>query len=304
MAKADIQIHPNLLPNPSALGAVRIRQDVLYTNEKGEEKSGVRKRADKVLGKLQEALGQILEPDETVLYAARCLAPVSPFEQLSFGWYIYYIAATALVFTNKRILHFAVKGNGEWKRSLRAVGWGDIAEARVKGWWSHTLELKYRNGKKERYWGLRRPDGKKIRVLAEKLIPESSGETTAAQGMVPLCPDCRTALAADVYQCQQCRLMFKDAGTMTRRSIVIPGGGYFYCGQWFLGILDAFAEAFLLLVLLLLLLEVVGATKPDAGQEPATWGAVVFVFILLAIEKLFTIYHCKRFVREFIPVKN
>jgi hypothetical protein len=98
-------------------------------------------------------------------------------------------------------------------------------------------------------------------------------------------------------------MLFKDKATALRRSLLIPGGGYFYTGHTFLGIVDAIAEGFLTLVVLLLILEISGVTSAPPGEAPATWGMVIFVLVLLGIEKLFTIHHANRFIRDYIPAE-
>jgi hypothetical protein len=292
----------------STLLGVPIREDTLSTDHQGEEKPKTRKRAEEVVEKLQEVLRKAVGPEEAVLYVARCQAPVSPFEQLTFGWYIYYVTATVLVFTNRRLLHFDVTRKGTWKRMLRAVSWGDIDQAKVTGWLSKYLELKYRTGKKERYWRLSREDGNKIKVLLEAIFAAGGRESTAAETVTSLCPDCLAELAPRVYNCPRCGLVFKDEKTMVRRSLLIPGGGYFYTGHWFLAIGDFLVEAYLLVLVVVFALFAVGVlvdTSTQPGEAPlaggAAWIAAGFVAAILAIEKLLTIHHCKRFVHAFMP---
>lgn len=308
MPLPDFPIHSDQFPRQSAQGGVRVREDTLHSDHRGKERKAIRKRAAKALEKLQEPLSKLLEPEEVVLYVARAQAPASWFEQLTLGGVIYRITGTMLVLTNRRLLHFLVTSNGAWKRSLRSVRWGDLTEAKVKGFLHRTLQLQYRNGKKETYWGLRRDDSKKIKVLLSAILPAATGEGSAVQGMASLCPNCRAPLEAGIYRCSQCFLVFKDETTMGRRSWVLPGGGYFYTGHPWLGIADFIAEAYLSIVVLIYFAVGAGLLADplvEAGEEPvsggAAWGAAAFVGILLAIEKWFTVHHCRRFIREFIP---
>ena len=310
MPAKDVQFHPNIYPKLNTRGAVNIREDVIFTNPKGEEKKSIRKRNEKALDQLQEALPRLLQPDEAVLYIARCEAPASFGDQFTLGWYLYQVTGSVLVVTNRRILHFFVKpktfggrDGWNWRRSVRAVAWGDIAELKVSGWFSPSATVKYRNGKKEKFWKFRGEDGKKLRLLAETILPGAASESTAAQGIASLCPRCFAALAPDLYQCAQCRLLFKDKATALRRSLLIPGGGYFYTGHIFLGVMDAIAEGFLMLIILLLLLEVAGVTATPPGEQPADWAIVVVFLFLLGVEKLFTIHHANRFIRDYIPAE-
>ncbi|MGH9777844.1 MAG: hypothetical protein ACRD5I_05480 [Candidatus Acidiferrales bacterium] len=313
MPVKDILIHPELPPQLLSLDGVLLREDTLYTNRKGKEKRGIRKRAEEALTKLKGTLAAVLEPDEAVLYVARANAPATLLEQFTFGWYIYYITASLLVFTNRRVLDFHLDlgsfGRWKWTHGLRSVRWGDLQQARVKGLLTRSLELRYRNGKKETYRLARWGDANKIKMMLENLLHASHSETSAAQQMVSLCPDCYAVLAERAEECGQCQLRFKTQKEMTWRSLLFPGGGYFYTGYWSLGVMDALVESFLLFALAAWLLAAAGFSQPFRGPlEPrltpgealASAGIIV---LILAIEKLFTIHHGRRFLQVLIPAR-
>ena len=310
MANPDFRVHPGESPRLSTVQGLPVREDTVFTNEKGQEKKGIRNRAEKVFEKLGEEIRRVLAPDEAVLYVARCQAPVSTLDQTTLGWYIYYVTATVVVFTNRRLLHFGVKRNGEWNKILRSASWGDVEDVKIKGWLSKTLELKYRTGKKEKYWNISRDDGNKLKVLLDALLAAGASESSPAQTMVSLCPSCLAELTPQVYQCAKCGLQFKDEKTMVRRSLIVPGGGYFYTGHWFLGVGDFIVEAYLLVMVIVLAATAAGSiTDPlvEPGQEPiagaAAWIAAGFIAAILAAEKWLTVHHCRRFIREFIPLR-
>jgi len=309
MSLLDLPVHPEQSPRLTSLQGVRVREDTLYSNHRGAEKKGIRKRAETAIEKLQEVLRRALGPEEAVLYVARCQAPVGAFDQFTLGWYIYYVTGTILVFTNRRLLQFGVRRNGDWKQTLRTVSWGDMDGAQVKGWLGPVLELKYRSGKKEKYWNLRRDDAKKIKTLLSAIMSAGARETSGSQEMVTLCPFCLSELTPAVYQCPKCRAAFKDEKTMLRRSWLIPGGGYFYTGHWFLAFGDFLVEAYLLVLLFVVLGFAVGFIRDTSSNPGETalaggeaWVAVGFVAAILVVEKLMTIHHCRRFIREFIPL--
>ncbi|MBZ5646265.1 MAG: hypothetical protein LAN37_03460 [Acidobacteriia bacterium] len=305
MAKADIQIHENTAPRPASLSGLRFREDVAFTNAKGEEDKGTRKRVNKALEKLGDVLQRAMGQDEAVLYAVRLQAPIGAFEQYGLGWYVYRITATVLVFTNRRILHLGVDASGKWKGSLKSVAYGDIAKAEPKGWLSGVLWLTYKNGKKEKYWGMRGDGVRKMKALFAALLPASGGESTPAAGMASLCPDCLAPLTEKVYQCAGCGLVFKDEGTMKKRALLIPGGGYFYCGQTLLGVLGLIGEAWLILLIVIFAIAA-AATWGKPPAKPDDLGAVgmlvtaVLVLGILMLEKLLVIHHCRRLLRDFI----
>jgi len=302
-------VHPQQSARLGSLHGVPVREDALYTNHKGEEKKGIRKRAERAIDKLQGILQKVIGPDEAVLYVVRCQSPVSLFEQFTMGWYVYYVSQTVLIFTNRRLLQFQVKRDGSWKRGLRSLQWGDVEQAKVKGWLSRTLEVKHRTGKKETYWRLGGGDARKIRILLERIFSVGALESSAAQGMVSLCPNCLAVLTPGVYKCSACGLAFKDERTMVRRSLLIPGGGYFYVGHWFLGIGDFIVEAYLLVLAVVSLFLALAKPAPPSGADQGIDGPTVMLTVavffggILAIEKWLTVRHCRRLIRDFIPAE-
>ena len=307
MPTTQIPIHSDQSVRLSSHFGILVREDVAFTNRKGVEKKSVGKRAEKVLDKLQEPLRKILEPEEAVLYIARAQILPGVFEQFLLGWYVAYLTPAMLVLTNRRLLHLSVRRNGSWNRAVRSVRWGDLESGKTKGLLSAKLHVKYRNGKKEVYWRLRGDDGKKIRLLLEVLLPSAAGETSPALSMTSLCPECRGALTPGIYECPSCRLRFKDERTLLWRSILIPGGGFFYTGHAFLGTLHLLVDLIVLLELVLLGATAIGlwASKPSPGQHVADRGAVlmavVFLAALLALHKGAVTRITGNLVRGFIP---
>jgi len=307
MGAHDLRIHPSVSARLVSIHGAQIREDSVFTNDRGEEKKGIRKNAEKALEKLRDILPLVLASDEVVLYVARCQSPVSAFEQITLGWYIYYVTGVVVVLTNRRLLHFDVTRSGDWKRMLRAVSWGDLEEAKITGWLSKNLALKYRSGRKAKYWKLSRQDGKKIKVLVEAIYA-GGRESSSAQTMTSLCPQCRAELTPRVYDCAKCGFAFKDEKTMVRRSWLIPGGGYLYTRHWFLGIGDFLVEAYLLILVLTTVLIGAGVivdTPREPGDEPlagaAAWAAAAILAAVLGVEKVLTVHHCRRFIRDFMP---
>lgn len=300
MAKADTTIHQQQLARVMPSGNTSVREDVLFSNHKGEERSGIRKRNTKALEKLRPALEQLLQPGEAVLYIARGRTPLTVLEQLTSGWWTYMLASAALVFTNQRILFFPVKTDGSWKESVRTALWGDVADVKYNGFVTRNIALTYRNGQKETYLGFRAGDAKKIALIAHALIPISAGEMSVTHGAVQLCPDCRKPLTAGVYSCTSCGLVFKNEKSMILRSIFLPAGGYFYTGHPMIALLPALVEIIFLIDVLGLIL--VGNHDPQAPGNLA--GGILVLFVFWALETAITILHCRRYIREYIPLRR
>jgi len=310
MLKSDAGLQANLMPRLATAAGIAIREDVAFTNADGKENKKIRQRAETTLQRLQEPLRRVLQQDEAVLYVLRAQSPVSLVQQVTTGWYIYQLTQCVLVVTNRRLLQFQVEPGlfsrdaWKWRSSWRMVAWGDVKDIKLSGLLACEMYLTYLNGKKEKFWGIERKDKKKLELLLARLAPSTQGEMTSASGIVQLCPKCAAALASGIYSCASCGQRFKDEQTARIRSILIPGGGYFYTGMIWLGIVDAIVESFLLLALLALTLEAAGIVPPDAGQAPASWGMVGFMLVIIAIEKWVTIYHSQHRVRDYMPISH
>jgi hypothetical protein len=310
MADVNLPIHGTQVPRRVSANGVSIREDVLYTDAKGNPDERGQKRADGALSALREILPSLLEPNEAVLYVIKgCQAPVGVLEQLFLGWYIYRVTATRLVFTNLRLLHFGMESDKKWNRTLKSVRWGDLLQAKTKGWINRLLELKYAKGTKERYWRLRRKDSQKAKVILEAVMPLSRGEATPAQGMEFLCPNCRAALTARTYQCASCGQKFKDEKTLLRWTLLIPGGGYLYSGLTFLGVMTFLTEGAFLLAVVYYALMALGLVAPETSangrrmQAGELWTAVIVLAVFLGLNKAVEYLHSRRVIRKFLPLK-
>jgi hypothetical protein len=295
---ADLPIHSNRIPQTTQLGTIFLRNDVLFTNDQGEEKTSILKRNQKTLQKLIPALQAVLLPGETVLYVARAQSPLSLLEQFTAAWWTRLLAAAATVVTNQRLLFFPVKRDGTWRESVRVVSWGDLAEVKAQGFIVKNIVFKSKDGAKTTYTNFRRADAKKIAAIASVILPLASGEMTAAHGFVQLCPGCRHTLTPGLYSCSGCAMAFKDEKTMITRSIFLPGGGYFYTGHPLIAIFPAVVEVFFVLDILVYLIA--GSHSPKAA--PNVLPTVAILGLFWALETAVTILHCRRYIRDYIPL--
>lgn len=308
MATPDVLVHPSQMARVMSNNGLRIREDLLFTDAKGRESHSVRRKAEKVLAKWQDILPAILEKDETVLYVVNnAVAPLSTFEQLTLGWQAYAVMGTTLVFTNTRMLHFGIDSSAKWTRVLKSVRWGDVAEGEVKGWLARVLDLHCLSGKKERYSRLPMGTAKKVNDILAAVIPASRSEMSSAQGVQSLCPDCRSGLTSGTYQCMQCGLKFKNEKTLLNRTLLIPGGGYFYAGMSLAGLLSFVGEGIFLLVGLMyaaMAVHLMDANRAENGRVMGSaelWSLAGFLLLLVAFHKLIEYRHGLRVIRTFLP---
>jgi len=311
MPNNDLPIYATQLPRLTTADGVQLREDVLFTSEKGEPDERRKKRALEALSSLREILPNLLEKDETVLYVVKtCQAPMGSLEQFLLGWNAYRVSATRLVFTNLRLLHFGMESDKKWRRTVKAVRWGDITEAKVKGWLNRKLQLRYANGMKESYWRLQRKDSLKIKAILDAVIPQSRGQATPAQGFQSICPDCRAVLTAGKYECASCGLRFKDEKTLLTRTLLIPGGGYMYASMTLLGVLNFFTEGLFTVAAIFWILMMVGIIAPERDadgrvmQSGETLTVALFFLLLVGSHKALEYVHGRRAIRTFLPWKK
>jgi hypothetical protein len=181
---------------------------------------------------------------------------------------------------------------------VQGVGWGDLAEARAKGGLGRLFVLRYRNNQKETFWRLAGVFGKKLQTLAPLLLNANLGEATAAGGPTALCPKCLGPLTAGVYRCAQCGQEFRDEKKLFWRTLLIPGGEYFYVRQIGLGVLQGIIEAIILVYAVVLASIAITSGGDDAVDAGV---AAVFIFLVLIFHKLAAYGQCRRMVRGFLP---
>lgn len=265
--------------------------DVLFSNHKNIYNQKIEKRQRKLLKKLS-FLSPFLDDDEKILLVTTGCSPTSVAEQLLTGWIVFYLKRALFVFTNKRFFHIPTTKNFSYRCSIAQILYADCQKIVCKG---SKLIAQYKNGKTEKFVSLARRERKKIKTLLANLPLEG------AQSPVPqkthLCPRCTKPLVKNKFSCPNCNLPFKSKGKAIAVSIIFPGGGYFYTRHPYLGIGDALAEVYLSV---LVILSVIGVITGAEGMVFAAF----FIALILAFEKLITVYHANHFVSEFIPINR
>jgi len=306
MATTDVSIHAGVPARPLDLNGIRVREDVLYADAKGREKTKLHKRAAKAFDNLGDILRRVLEPTETIFYIAEAqIMPGALAQLFGGGWHSYSIPQTLLFFTERRIMAFRLRkhmGGWTWNRGLKELRWGDLLQAVPGGFLVHSLTLKFRNGEKQAYWRVPSGDSKKIKLLVQVLQPNGSGLSTSVGGMVSLCPNCLATLAPGNYQCPSCGARFKDEKTLVWRGLVVPGGASLYVGASVLGVLRAVFETMLLFAIFWSLFSAL--REPSTSKTAADlFGAAVFECALLVVDKLMAIAISLPQIRDFIPAE-
>jgi len=274
--------------NKTVMG-LPVKNSFMFTNAAGIEKKGIKKRQLNLLKKL-EFLPRFLKGDEEVYLVTTACSPISIMEQLTTGAIVFYIKRSLLVFTNKRIIHIPTTVGYNFRHSIAQIQYNDIKDIKLA--WG-ALKIQYANKKKERFLQIGRKERAKIKQFIRKL--KLDREASKHQQRYHICPSCMRSLKKNEYRCAACGLEFKSSSRAQLLSLVIPGGGYFYTGHWFLGVMDFIVEASLIYFAANAFLN------PDVVNVIGTNDGMLYLAIL-AIEKIMTIYHANHYVKEYIPL--
>ncbi|UCD48941.1 MAG: hypothetical protein JSW27_15560 [Phycisphaerales bacterium] len=280
---------PQTVQQDRPISGLPVNTDLLFADKNGNYKPSIEKKRTKLLRKLG-FLDNFLDEDEQIVFVTTGCSPASFFEQYTIGYlWIMLIKRAFFVFTNKRILHIPTTMKFEYRGSIAQILYQDCQQLFVKG---STLHAQYRTGKKESFFGIPRSDGAIIRRMniaaPEPAVPSARPERSH------LCPNCAQVQDAKPSTCPCCGLAFKTSAEALKYSILFPGGGYFYVKRPGLGALDAVGECYLSVITLIALV----GTALGNPEAPAIF---VAFGVVLALEKLLTIYHAQKFVDEFIP---
>jgi hypothetical protein len=268
-----------------------IQDEIMFTDYKGNLNKKVENKQRKLLSKIK-FLKTFLDPDEKIFFVVTACSPMSGLDVFLTGIVIYNLKLCYLVFTNKRIFHIPTDVQYKYRSSIAHILYSDISNISVK---SSELRVEYKSGLKEKFTRLPLGYGKKIRDLLEKISLE--GIPSGNKQRTHLCPSCRKELRTDVFECSNCHLEFKSKVEGKKKSIIYPGGGYFYTGHPILGTLDAITEFTLTVFVLGAFIEIF------RGVEGSLFSFVLFG-IILAIEKTVSVFHSNKFLSEYIPKKK
>ncbi len=265
---------------------------IIFSNYRGVYKKRIEKRQREFIVKLS-FLKPFLEGDEKILLVTTGHSPPTIFEKMGLGWLFVYLKRSLLVFTTRRIFHVPTTPIYRYRTSIAQIRYDGCQSITMKG---RSLMVAYSDMKvTDTFFGLAGREKKKIRQIL-KTLP-ALGEQKTSSGRVHLCPRCAAPLSVSRPICQHCQLKFKSKTMATLLALFLPGGGYFYVRQPFLGIMAAVLEGQLLVGIGILLKDMLGGIGPDAFLLAGA--AVLFI-----LGKVLGIVHARVFTREFIPCRK
>ncbi|MFA6032729.1 MAG: hypothetical protein WC889_07530 [Myxococcota bacterium] len=277
------------MPLTDDLYGLNVDTRVAFSNQKNIYKKGIEKRQRKLMQDVAQFIKPFLGEGEKILLVTTGCSPMGFMEQLLTGWIIYYLKRSLIIFTARRILHVPTTSGFKYRNSIAQIKYGDVKSLSMS--WG-SLVVAYKNGKREKFYYIPSSERAKIKQLLKETATNDgvSRESRRAH----LCPRCTTELVTEQYECVKCHLQFKSRNEAQKISIIFPGGGYFYTGHWFMGIMDAMAE-------LVLTIVVIGSFIGWIGGSAKDMETFFITLVMLIVEKLITISHSSHFVDEYIP---
>lgn len=279
----------NIFGRPLSIFGVPVDRETIFSDHKGRYKSKIEKRQRRLIVKTT-FIKFFLHSDECIRCLTTGYSPISALEQLFTGLAFLFFKRAIFAFTDKRILHIPTRFNRSSFGAVSQVLYEDCAHLRLKG---RALVVKYKSGSEEQFPYIRRRERKKLKALlsAIELKPKAAGNLNAR---VKLCPSCTNVLDAKSHICPTCKIKFKTGFQAKLRSLLLPGGGYFYTRHTILGAVLGLVEV---AVMTKLILDGIALSQGIAVN--LGWTAVL-TFALIA-EKLISAYHTEQLTKEFIP---
>jgi len=281
----DVLSPDSYIQGTDSLGGLKIDSATMFADHKGVHKPRIEKKQRKLAEKVT-FLKDFLEDGEQLLAITTAVSPTSFIEQWTTGFIFVYIKRCMLVFTDRRVFHIPTTTGFDYRESVAEIRYGDLESIAQKG---SRLKIAYKTGGKDLFLYVRGSERKKIRALLE--VGNRLAAPGATGNRTHLCPKCTHVLEVDRFDCPGCGKEFKNRTKARNLSLWLPGGGYFYTGHPFLGVMDAMIE--------LLFLVIIAASLIN-GE----WAVAGIFGVLLAVEKAITVYHANHFVKEYLPVEG
>ncbi len=267
-----------------------VNKKVIFSNHKNIYKKGIEKRQRQLLVKLP-FLPPFLEPDEEVLLATTGYSQVFNRAQLFTLWLFIYLKRSLFIFTNKRIFHIPTTVKYSYRNSISQIRYSGSQLIYLKGR-SLVVECKICHHK-IKFIGIRKKEKKKINAFLKTVKPDK--DASLKPQITHLCPGCTRDLIPGKYSCFHCRLKFKSKLKTMLFSLLLPGGGYFYIGHYFLGIIDLIIEG----VFYYYIYNSIIGILNNAQNSTLFLVLTVFLFIM---KKIISCIHASHFTDEFIPI--
>ena len=279
----------NIFGQPLTIFGVPVDREKIFTNHKGVYQKRVEKRQRKLIVK-STFIKFFLHHGEQIQCLTTGYSPTSILERIVTGPAFLFFKRALFIFTDKRILHVPTHFDRSSRSTVSQIMYEDCAHMSIRG---RSLHLKYKNGQEEIFPGLGGKEKKKIQTLLQSL-PATPKDAGRLKGRVYLCPSCTHELPAEGHHCATCKLAFKSTLQAKLRSVLIPGGGYFYNRYPALGAMVASLELGLMFFVVHKAMALYQGSSLSLNVLAVGAGALI-------LEKLIATLHAQELAKEYVP---
>jgi hypothetical protein len=282
----------NIFGQPLTIFGVPVNRDIIFADHKGVAKRGVEKRQRKLIAKTT-FIKFFLHHGERIHCLTTTYSPTGFVEQVLTGPAFLFFKRAILLFTDKRILHVPTRFNRTPVGTVSQIMYEDCAQLKLNG---RCLAIKYKNGQQETFLYIGRPEKKKLKTFLEtiKLTPKEAGQVNS---QTYLCPSCTHPLDRTSKSCPVCHLDFKSDLQAKIRSLLIPGGGYFYGRYPIMGVITGLVESVLISFLIF-------KWSCLSQGMPVRIGLLVLLACTFILAKGIAAFHACQLIRNWVPEKS
>lgn len=286
----ELEYH-NLCSKPLTIFGLPVERHLIFANASGHYKKRMETRQRKLISRVA-FLRYFMHYGEKLLSLSTGYSPIGILEQLVTGPLFLFFKRAIFIFTDKRIIHVPTRFNQAHRRSLSQILYTDCERIELHG---RTLVVAYKDGRSESFPYMGRSERRKLQQILTRLSI-GSGEPSATPHRTALCPNCHSPMEDGCKTCPACELAFKTGFKARLRSLLLPGGGYFYSRCPLPGMVSAGVE------LLLIGIYVVTCLDFGNGLEYSHTFLPIMGLAYLAM-KLITAFHAHLLVQNGIPEK-
>lgn len=286
----EVEYH-NICSKPLTIFGFPVDRHLIFANAAGHYKKRIEKRQRKLISRVA-FLRYFMHYGEKLLSLSTGYSPIGILEQMVTGPLFLFFKRAIFIFTDKRIIHVPTRFNRAHRRSLSQILYTDCEQIEFQG---RTLVVTYKNGCSESFPYMGRSEKRKLQEIITRLSI-GSGEPSTAPHRTALCPNCHSPLNDLCEACPACKLEFKTGSKARLRSLLLPGGGYFYSRCPLPGLVSAGVE------LMLMGIYVVTCLDFGNGLEYSHTFLPIMGLAYLAM-KLITAFHAHLLVQSGIPEK-
>ena len=280
---------PNIFGLALSVFGLPVDRNIIFSSHKNVYRKKIEKRQRGLLVKIS-FLKYFLDCDEKILLLTTGHSAVKFWELLLTFPAFFFLRKALFVFTTKRIFIIPTTFKFAYRQTQLQIRYADCHRIAIKG---RSLLLFCKDGERKVFHYIGGSELKKIKHLIQHLpIKDSINPEIAIQH---LCPSCSNLLNEDTNKCVQCNLAFKDPYYAILRTILLPGGGFFYGRYHLYGTLMGIFEMVIIISLTL------------AGLMLHRDSSHINLFILLLISmalmsvKFINAYHASRLLEHPIP---